>query len=193
MFPHLAGFLASYGYLAVFVGCLLEGETLLILAGFAAHQGYLSLPLVILTATCAGTLGDMLFFLCGHFAGRRLLARWPALETRARGLRGPLRRHDRLIIVAIRFMYGLRIAGPVVIGASGVPLPRFALYNLIGAALWAPVVAGAGYLFGRAVETFFAGGGHYYEATAALVLIAAVWGWHGLRRWRRRHVPDRQD
>jgi membrane protein DedA with SNARE-associated domain len=30
----------DYGYLAVFIGCLLEGETILVLAGFAAHQGH---------------------------------------------------------------------------------------------------------------------------------------------------------
>ena len=41
--------LTDYGYWAVFVGSLLEGETILILAGFAAHRGYLSLPLVMCT------------------------------------------------------------------------------------------------------------------------------------------------
>ena len=35
---------ADYGYLAVFVGTLLEGEAVLMLAGYAAHRSYLSLP-----------------------------------------------------------------------------------------------------------------------------------------------------
>lgn len=187
---HLLQFLHDYGYLAVFIGCLLEGETLLILAGFAAHQGYLSLPLVIVLATFAGALGDVLFFLCGHFAGKRLLARFPALSARAGPLLARLQRHDHLIIVGIRFMYGLRIAGPVIIGASGVPLARFVFFNLLGAALWAPLIAGTGYLFGKAVHRVFSGLGHY-EWIAASILLAAVWTWHGLRRLRHRQKPAR--
>src|SRR5688572_33421924 len=40
----LTQLLDHYGYLAVLVGTVLEGETILILGGFAAHQGYLHLP-----------------------------------------------------------------------------------------------------------------------------------------------------
>jgi Uncharacterized membrane-associated protein len=47
-------------------------------------------------------------------------------------------------IVSVRFLYGLRIAGPVLIGMAGVAPWRFVLYNAIGAALWAPLVTGWG-------------------------------------------------
>ena len=43
----LQSLIEHYGYFAVFLGCFLEGETVLVLAGFAAHMGYLSLPGVI--------------------------------------------------------------------------------------------------------------------------------------------------
>lgn len=44
-------------------------------------------------------------------------------------------------IVFNRFMYGLRLVGPVAIGMSAVTWPRFAILNAIGAALVAvPVV-----------------------------------------------------
>lgn len=46
----LPGLITEYGYAAVFVGALLEGETLLILAGSAANQGYLQLHWVITIA-----------------------------------------------------------------------------------------------------------------------------------------------
>ena len=62
--------IAEYGYAAVFIGCLLEGETILILAGFAAHEGQLSLPLTIFIAFVAGTLGDQIFYGLGRCAGR---------------------------------------------------------------------------------------------------------------------------
>lgn len=51
--------LTDYGYLAVFVASLLEGKTILVLAGFAAHQDPLSLHWVVLLACCGGTIGDL--------------------------------------------------------------------------------------------------------------------------------------
>ena len=42
----LALLISRYGLLAVFLGCLLEGETLLLLAGYVAHRGYLDFAAV---------------------------------------------------------------------------------------------------------------------------------------------------
>jgi len=57
----------DYGFLAVFGGAVLKSETILILAGFSAHQAYLSFPVVVMIALCARTLNDDVFF----FVGRR--------------------------------------------------------------------------------------------------------------------------
>src|SRR5437867_5755974 len=114
----LAQLLADHGYLAVFVGSLLEGETILVLAGFAAHQGLLSLPLTLTIAFIGGTLGDQLFFWLGHTWGASLLRRIPGSDRRVRRVRELLSRYDALLIVGIRFMYGLRIVGPIAIGAQ---------------------------------------------------------------------------
>lgn len=43
----LENVIESYGYWALFLGTLLEGETFVVIAGFLAHQGYLQLKLVI--------------------------------------------------------------------------------------------------------------------------------------------------
>ncbi|MBV8047122.1 MAG: DedA family protein [Paludibacterium sp.] len=184
---HYSALLATYGYWAVFIGCLLEGETILILAGFAAHQGYLSFPLVTALAFIAGSLGDLLFFLLGKTLGPKLIARFPALAAKVDPVNALLLRYQRGIIVAIRFMYGLRIAGPIIIGASGVPVVRFMLYNMLGAAIWAPLVGGVGYLFGKAAHRLFTDLRHY-QWVAVLALLALVWGWHGWRQWRRRRA-----
>ncbi|MDD2409055.1 MAG: hypothetical protein PHF02_09530, partial [Tepidiphilus sp.] len=62
-FPALV---SQYGYLAVFVGCFLEGETILLLASYAARRGYLDPWLVWAVAAFAGTLGDLFFFWLGR-------------------------------------------------------------------------------------------------------------------------------
>jgi membrane protein DedA with SNARE-associated domain len=55
------GQISAYGYYAVEAGTFFEGETVLVLAGFAAHRGYLELPLVIACAF-AGETGSVLAF-----------------------------------------------------------------------------------------------------------------------------------
>ncbi|MCW3478769.1 DedA family protein [Neisseriaceae bacterium JH1-16] len=179
----LTHLLAQYGYLALFIGCVLEGETILILAGFAAHQGYLSLPAVLVTAASGGMLGDLLFFTLGHRYGAAVIERFPSWQDRAQQVRLLLLRYHAGVIIGIRFMYGLRIVGPVVIGASEVPPWRFVLFNLIGAVLWASLIGGAGYLFGHALQWLLTDLKHSEEAVLLFVIVAAVLLTLA-RRWR---------
>ena len=63
-----------------------------------------------------------------------------------------IERHPTSTILAVRFMYGLRTAGPAIIGTTRIPLAQFALLNAIGALLWSACWAGAGYMLGKAAE-----------------------------------------
>ncbi|HEY8710811.1 MAG TPA: DedA family protein [Burkholderiaceae bacterium] len=166
--------LADYGYLAVFVGSFLEGETILVLAGFAAHQGYLAWPWVVALAFCGGALGDQVFFFVGRRHGAALLRRLPYLARGAPRINRLLLRHHAGLIIGVRFMYGLRIVGPVVIGMSAVPAIRFLAFNLIGAALWANLIAGIGYLFGHSLQWLLADMAGYEAAAVVLILLIAV-------------------
>jgi membrane protein DedA with SNARE-associated domain len=180
----LAGLIEQYGYAAVFAGSVLEGETLLALAGVAAHRGYLSLHWVIAVAVAGAFLGDQLCFLAGRFFGGRMLARWPRLEPSVARADALLARRGATLVIGLRFMYGLRLAGVLAIGMSRMRWRRFAILNLIGALLWAPLVAGAGYLLGNAVERLL---GHvqlaeYTVIAAALIAGVAVWIIHQRRK-----------
>lgn len=179
----LAGeLLQRYGYVAVLIGTLLEGETILLMAGFAAHRGYLDPGAVVAVAAVGGFLGDQVFFWLGRLHGPRVIARWPRLQSHAQQVNALLARHHTWVIIGIRFMYGLRVAGPVLIGMSSVGALRFAALNLIGAVLWAAVIGAAGYLFGQALEMVL-GDVKRYELLALGVLAAA-----GIVVWMLRRV-----
>lgn len=184
----ISNFVASYGYFAVFLGTLLEGETILLAAGFAAHRGLLNWPLVALVAFLGATVGDQLAFLLGRWKGAVLIARFPALARRAPQVHALLERHDILLIIGVRFLYGLRLAGPIVIGSSGVSPLRFAALNMIGAALWAVLVAGAGYYFGVALQTLFTDIKRIEEIILITILVGGflVWLWRRKRQARAR-------
>ena len=62
----LHSLIEQYGLIAVFVGCLAEGETAAIVAGFFAHQGVF-VPWQAFVAVFLGAFGgDAAFFLCGR-------------------------------------------------------------------------------------------------------------------------------
>jgi membrane protein DedA with SNARE-associated domain len=149
----LPSLIDSYGYFAVFVGAFLEGETILALAGLAAYRGYMEFYNVVVVAMIAGFLGDQFYFFLGRFKGQKILARFPHACERAYRFDALLSRWHAPLIVAIRFMYGFRIVGPLLLGMGRVPAWKFMVFNFIGAAIWAPLIAGIGYFFGSLLET----------------------------------------
>lgn len=148
----LPGLIDTYGYWAVAVGTFLEGETVLALAGFAAFRGYMDFYTVVAIATICGFAGDQFFFFLGRWRGARILKRFPNVEARAHQFDEMLSKWHAPLIVCIRFMYGFRILGPILLGMGRVSAIKFVIFNFIGAAIWAPLIAGLGYLFGNMLE-----------------------------------------
>lgn len=178
-----------YGYLAVLVGTFLEGETILILAGFAAHRGYLELPWIILAAFIGTLFGDQLFFFLGRRHSGFLLKHKPHWRPRLEKVQRWFNNYQLLIILGFRFLYGIRTITPFALGMSQVPLRLFIPLNIIGALLWAVVIGVAGYLFGQALEIFL-GNLKRYELAALLVLAGigvSIWLVHF---WRSRKLGN---
>ena len=155
------------------------------LCGLAAHHGYLSFPLVVAVAVTGGFLSDQILFYVGRRYGERFLRRFPGVAARVPRAQALLKRWDVLAILLVRFLYGLRIAAPIVIGSCGIAPWRLALFDFVGALLWALVVAGLGYFAGQAVQRWVA----HLDLSVVLALIAAALlagaAWNILRARRR--------
>ena len=165
--------LATYGYWAIFIGCLLEGETILILGGMAAHQHVLKLLPVIGYASLAGMLGDQLLFWAGRYFGERLLPRLHKQQAAIDKVTSLIQHHPTVSIFSVRFLYGMRLVGPMVIGASKVSPLKFACINLVGAVVWATLFASAGYWAGEFLQRAL-GDLKPYRLPIALGVVALV-------------------
>ena len=148
----MVALISTYGYLVVLVGTFLEGETILVLAGFAAHRGYLELPWVVLAAAAGTIASDQLFFYLGRHRGASWLERRPSWKARADRAFKLVARNETLIILGFRFLYGLRTVTPVVLGVAGVRPGKYAPLNVVGAVAWAVAFGALGYLAGTAAE-----------------------------------------
>jgi len=179
----LESFIASYGYVAIFIGTLLEGETILVLGGFAAHRGMLTLPGVILAAFAGSVASDQFFFYLGRRHGERLLARRPGWQPALARVRRLLDRYDTLVILSFRFLYGLRNVTPFALGMSHVSTARFVILNVVGAAVWAVVVASLGWSIGAAAKELLGHLERYERSVMAAIAAVGVllWVWHSLR------------
>ncbi|MDA8128313.1 MAG: DedA family protein [Betaproteobacteria bacterium] len=180
----IAALVTHYGYAAVFFGVLLEGETVLMLAGYAAHRGYLDFAAVTGVAMAGAIAGDQFFFWLGHRHGQTLLRRRPSLRAKVSRALDLVRRHPAAVILVMRFMWGLRIALPVAVGLSNVARWRFFWLNLVSAALWAPLVGGIGYLSGAFLSTYL-GVLHRVEHWVMLGLAVALLAFRGFLHLRR--------
>ena len=183
----LPGLVDAYGYYAVAIGAFLEGETILALAGLAAYRGYLDFYTVVVIAMLCGFAGDQLYFFLGRKRGSQILARFPSARERAHRFDDLLKRWHAPLIVMIRFMYGFRIVGPLLLGMGRVSAVKFVICNFIGAALWAPLIAGIGYLFGGVVESMLHDVKKIEIWLFAAVLVAGVSGF-AIHYWRMRRA-----
>jgi membrane protein DedA with SNARE-associated domain len=85
-------------------------------------------------------------------------------------------------MLALQFLYGLRVAGALAVGMSDVPWFRFLIVNFIGAFGWALIVTGGGYGFGQALAWLKAEFNADVAWIIVPVLLTAMLAWMSLRR-----------
>lgn len=183
----MEAFIEQYGYAFVFVGTLFGGETVLAMAGFAAHRGYLLVSWVIVVGCVGNFVDTLIWFLLGRRCGNAVIRRYPAWQPRIDQMDNWLNRYRVPAVIGVRFLAGFRTPANVAIGMSDIPLLSFLGLNLVGALLWAVVVAAVGYFFGTAVEALMGEIKDLEVLLIALIGVVGVVAWASLR-WRHRHV-----
>lgn len=201
----LAPVLDKYGYLAVGGFILLEdfgvpapGETILIASAVYAGAGRLEIFLVVLVALAGAVIGDNIGYAIGRFGGRKAVLRWgryvfitePRLEKAQRFFE----RHGGKVVVVARFIEGLRQFNGIVAGVSDMSWRRFAVFNVIGAALWVGAWSAVGYLAGNHIGYVYDQVTRYsrYLLVAVVVLVAALLVRTAVRRRRARRGEDEE-
>jgi membrane protein DedA with SNARE-associated domain len=147
----LQEFIETWGYIAVFLGSLIEGESVIFVAGFMAHEGYLSLSKIILVSFVGTLFADQGLYFVGRCYGNHFLEKFPSLKPRSIKAFDLLKRYDGLFILSFRFIYGIRIISPVVVGASGCAIKRFMILNFIAAATWSVLSCVGAYYFAHLI------------------------------------------
>jgi membrane-associated protein len=182
----IAGFLV-FAEAALMIGVVFPGETALLVAGLAAHQGYIGLWPMIAVAFGAAVLGDSVGYEFGRTLGPRLRgsrlgrgigpARWESAEAF-------LGRHGGKAVLLGRFTAVLRALTPGVAGMARMPYLRtFLPWNLAGAVVWGAGCVLLGYGFSSSLATI----GRYLTWGPLLLIALLVIGYVLVRR--RHRIP----
>lgn len=172
-----------YGYVALFIGVLLEnaglpvpGETAVLVSGFLASPAggqHFAIVWVIVITLAAAIIGDNIGFWLGHrWARPRLQQGRGFLFLTPRTLQLAESYFDRYGVWTIffaRFITGLRVVGALAAGTAGMAWPRFLVANAGGALAWATTMSLLGYFCGHSWELL-----HKWLGRGGLIILACV-------------------
>jgi len=176
---------------AAFVGLAIPGETAMLLGGFLAYQGRVSLGVMMTAGAIGAVVGDSIGYEIGRLFGEPLkhsrLGR-PVGEQRWAKAEAYLRAKGGRAVFLGRFIGVLRALVPALAGMSRMPYRTFLPWNLAGGVIWAPGFVLLGYLAGSSYQKVaqIAGRASLLLVLVIVVVAALVAG----ARWVAHH-PDR--
>ncbi len=175
---------AQYGYLAVFVSTLLEGEAMVLVAAALAAAGMMH-PLGVILAAAAGAFaGHVAFFAVGRRWGMRLIRAFPSLHRHYPRANFVMDRHATWSVFIFQYLYGMRLISALLFGCSTLSWPRFLFLQTLNCLSWAALVFAIGSgLSWLGARLYAAAGAPGVLAGLALLALAGAWLW---RRFGRR-------
>lgn len=173
-----------YGYLAVFIGTLSEntlfvglivpGSLVIILAGISAHDGAFSAPLALLVGVAGTIIGDTISYCLGRFGYARLKFLQKATEQ----IREPILNRGTSFVLTYHFAGYTRVVGPTAAGVLRMPFRKWAIADYSGAVLWVTAYLALGYGLGMAGITLDSTDEYFRYLEWILLGLVFFYGYH---------------
>ena len=170
--------IASYGYVALFVGAVVEGPVATVIGAFLASRGFLEVAFVYAVVVSGDLVGDLLFYGIGR-SGRMALLVWHGglgerQQTRLAILKERFHAHPGRTLLFGKLTHAAGFLVLFAAGAARVPMSTFLWYNLLGTLPKAAAFVAIGYFAGAAylrIDSSYVGVVSL-ASLAALLLIA---------------------
>jgi len=159
-------------YFSIYVAAIIEGEAYYIIQCSLAAHGTLNWVGVMIAGALGGATGDNFWFYL--LRGRvHWLDRYPKIRKFENRVSRHVHAHETLIILANRFLPGLRTAIPAACAVANVRPGKFTPLNLISAFAWAGAIMALvkGGALGMSAIGFDAWWGPFIPASLLLLFI----------------------
>jgi len=171
--------LATYGYIFLFLYSLGGGFVALIAAGVLSYAGKMDITTAIAIAFVANVLGDTLLFYMARYHKSEMMNYFRQHRRKLALSHVLMKKHGSWIVVAQKFVYGIKTLIPLAIGLTKYDFMKFTLLNTAGAALWALVFGlGSFYAGELLMRAYEAASGYPYAAPVVLLtILGLIWLW----------------
>jgi membrane-associated protein len=127
-------------YPGIFLSAAVEGEIVFVTAAILASLGRLNPFGVFVAGALGGSAGDQFYFYAMRMSASGWLSRFVRRIPRNQLISRRIVRRSTPMILACRFLPGLRIAISVTCACAGVPPLQFSALSLIGGFVWSALI-----------------------------------------------------
>ena len=192
---HISQFISQYGYFAIFVllmlgivGPLIPDDTILVLAGIAAHEGRLEPVTTVAVAFAGSVCGITVSYVIGRTGAILALRRFRILDKwigdHLPRVEKWFDKYGKWTLFFGYFIAGVRHFTAVGAGMSKLRLRTFALYAYPGGLIWVISFVAIGYYLGEGWHVVARRLNWSAGVIAAVVVAIALLVW-----WTRRRRP----
>ncbi|SFV70419.1 DedA family protein [hydrothermal vent metagenome] len=145
----------EYGLWIIFFGMMVEGTTMILVAGILCYLGMLSFTFTVFVAIFGAVAGDQLWYFLGKKYALKLLNYFPSLKKRVKKLETSVQKKGALLSFSGRFIYGGAILFPITLGVHKYDHKTFTIFDTLGVTLWSFLGILIGYMLGTSSELIF--------------------------------------
>ncbi|WP_026961220.1 DedA family protein [Alicyclobacillus herbarius] len=191
----IQGWLHQYGYFGVFfillfepIGIPFPAETTLTVAGIEWTHGVFRLLPLWTSAAAGNIVGSSVAYGLGRYLGRPVILRYGRYvgitQDRLNAAGEQFNRYQGWIVLGSKFLAGIRVLVPYVAGIERMSMPRFSMYNVLGACIWSGVFIILGRTLGLEWARYHVWVDRhlYLVLVVAGVLVICFIGWRVYRR-----------
>ena len=170
----MESYIAQYGYIGIFIGTFLEGETTVLLGGIFSKLGYMSVWMVMLWAFAGTFAGDCTFFVIGRVFGKKIVEQFSFIRNKVPLANRIIRKKGNFIIFVIRFLVGVRAAILILLGCTNLKMGKFVTYSVLNSIAWSILVSIIGFAFGNVILVFVSDIKKYESIIVPVVLALVI-------------------
>lgn len=169
-----------FPYLAIFLAAVVEGEIVFVGACVLVRMGHLDPMGVFLAGALGGSAGDQAYFYLFRGRLRNWLSRFGFWRRNRHRLDHLVERHATKMILACRFLPGMRILIQAACAHAGVSPAKFSALSLISSFVWAGMILSLVSYFGPEILERFGITAWWAPVIVALAVIS-VFQWLRVR------------
>ncbi|PHR57064.1 MAG: hypothetical protein COA44_06645 [Arcobacter sp.] len=147
--------LETYGYVVLFLYSFGGGFVALMGAGVLSYTGHMDLTTSILVAFVANFIGDMVLFYMGRYNKKEVMVYMHKHKRKLALSHILMKKHGSWVVFLQKYVYGIKTLIPLAIGITKYDLKKFAILNLIAAALWSVVIGFGSFMAGEAIRSAY--------------------------------------